>query len=141
KEQSAKGKDEERTIKVEYLNLLTDDGLVSIPMAQIQKLKLVNERLDTESRQALAVLAHGHDTQKKTVSVTFDGKGKRKVQISYIAQAPVWKTSYRLVLDEKEPFLQGWAIVENTSDEDWNDVQLSLVSGRPISFIMDLYQP
>jgi hypothetical protein len=141
KEQPAKGKDEERTIKVEYLNLLTDDGLVSIPMSQIQKLKLVNEQLDTEFRQALEVLARGHDTQKKTVSVTFDGKGKRKVQIAYIAQAPVWKTSYRLVIDEKEPFLQGWAIVENTSDEDWNNVQLSLVSGRPISFVMDLYQP
>jgi hypothetical protein len=43
--------------------------------------------------------------------------------------------------DEKKPFLQGWAIVENPSEEDWNDVQLSLVSGRPISFTMDLYQP
>jgi hypothetical protein len=37
--------------------------------------------------------------------------------------------------------LQGWAIVENTSDDDWNNVKLSLVSGRPISFTMDLYQP
>ena len=37
--------------------------------------------------------------------------------------------------------LQGWAIVENQTDNDWNDVQLSLVSGRPISFIQDLYQP
>ena len=46
------------------------------------------------------------------------------------------------MLDEKEkPFLQGWAIVENTTEEDWNDVGLTLVSGRPISFVMDLYQP
>ena len=37
--------------------------------------------------------------------------------------------------------LQGWAIVENQTDNDWNDVQLSLVSGRPISFVQDLYQP
>jgi hypothetical protein len=37
--------------------------------------------------------------------------------------------------------IQGWAIVENQTDSDWKDVQLSLVSGRPISFIEDLYQP
>jgi hypothetical protein len=37
--------------------------------------------------------------------------------------------------------LQGWAIVENQTDSDWENVQLSLVSGRPISFIEDLYQP
>ena len=64
------------------------------------------------------------------------------MSVAYIAQTPVWKTSYRLVLDEKDkPYLQGWAIVENTSDDDWNNVKLSLVSGRPISFTMDLYQP
>lgn len=57
-------------------------------------------------------------------------------------ETPVWKTSYRLVLsDQARPFLQGWAIVENTSDCDWPDVRLSLVSGRPVSFVMDLYQP
>jgi hypothetical protein len=141
KEEQVKKGDEPRILEVEYLNLLTEEGLMSIPLHQVQKLKLLNPQVDGELRQALEVLAKGHDTQKKTVAVTFDGKGKRQVQISYIAQAPVWKTSYRLVIDEKEPFLQGWAIVENTSDEDWSNVQLSLVSGRPISFVMDLYQP
>src|SRR5690606_12758223 len=59
-----------------------------------------------------------------------------------VQNAPVWKTSYRLVLDdEKQPFLQGWAIVENTTEQDWTDVNLTLVSGRPISFAMDLYRP
>jgi hypothetical protein len=62
--------------------------------------------------------------------------------VGYIQEAPIWKTSYRLVLDdEKPPFLQGWAIVENTTESDWNDVSLTLVSGRPISFVMDLYEP
>ena len=72
------------------------------------------------------------------------------MRIGYLVETPVWKTSYRLVLDKKKPAdkgeaakrrrkLQGWAIVENQTDNDWNDVQLSLVSGRPISFIEDLY--
>ena len=133
---------EDKTVDVEYLNLLTDDGLRSIPLDQVQRVKLLDPRLDSELRQALTVLAAGHDTQKKTVAVRFEGKGKRKVSVSYIVATPVWKTSYRLVLDDKEPpFLQGWAIVENTTDDDWKDVRLSLVSGRPISFAMDLYEP
>jgi hypothetical protein len=57
-------------------------------------------------------------------------------------ETPIWKTTYRLVLsDDKKPYLQGWAIVENTTDQDWENVRMSLVSGRPISFSMDLYQP
>ena len=133
---------ENKQVDVEYLNLLTEDGLQSIPLGQVQKIKLLNERLDSELTQALAMLAASHEKDKKTVGITFDGTGKRKVSVSYVTQTPVWKTSYRLVLEDKgNPFLQGWAIVENTSDEDWNDVKLSLVSGRPISFVMDLYEP
>ena len=133
---------EDKVVQVEYLNLLTDEGLRSVPLGQVQRIKLKNERLDAELRQALAVLAAGHDTQKKTVTIGFDGQGKRRVRVAYIVETPVWKTSYRLVLDDKDrPFLQGWAIVENMTDDDWKDVQISLVSGRPISFVMDLYQP
>jgi len=64
------------------------------------------------------------------------------VKVSYVVENPIWKTSYRLVLSKDgKPYLQGWAVVENPSDEDWNNVRMSLVSGRPISFQMDLYQP
>src|SRR5204862_222417 len=64
------------------------------------------------------------------------------VRVGYIQQSPIWKTSYRLVLaDDKKPYLQGWALVENPTELDWNKVSLTLVSGRPISFVMNLYQP
>ena len=46
-----------------------------------------------------------------------------------------------MLADKEPPYLQGWAIVENTTDDDWSDVRLSLVSRRPISFTMDLYEP
>lgn len=129
-------------IEIEVLNLLTDDGLRSVSLESVGRIKLVNEKLDAEFRQALAVLALGHANDKKTVSLEFVGDGKRKVRVGYIQEAPIWKTSYRLVLtDDAAPFLQGWAIVENTTEEDWRDVSLTLVSGRPISFVMNLYQP
>jgi hypothetical protein len=133
---------EKQAVEVEYLNLLTDDGLRRIALDSVGRIKLSNPQLDAELRQALKVLAAGHATDKKTVTVTFLGQGEREVRVGYIQEAPVWKTSYRLVLDDKgKPFLQGWAIVENTTDTDWKDVRLSLVSGRPISFVMDLYSP
>src|SRR5262249_42098966 len=70
---------------------------------------------------------------------------KRRVRVGYVVENPMWKTSYRLVLPsgkkQEAPYLQGWAVVENPSDEDWNSVRMALVSGRPISFKMDLYTP
>src|SRR5207253_8794750 len=100
--------------------------------------------LDSEFRKALETLTLTHDTQKKSVSLNCVGEGERKVKVGYVVENPIWKTSYRLVLGkakEEKPFLQGWAVVENPSDEDWKDVRMALVSGRPISFEMNLYDP
>ena len=58
------------------------------------------------------------------------------------SRPPVWKSSYRLIFDEEDrPLLEGWAIVDNTTGEDWENISLSLVSGRPVSFISRLYEP
>jgi hypothetical protein len=68
--------------------------------------------------------------RKLTISTT--GRGERDLFLSYVVEAPVWKTTYRVVLDAKSrPLLRGWALVDNVQDEDWNDVTLSLVSGPP----------
>lgn len=135
-----------RTVKDEvfeetFINMLTEDGLTSVPLAGVQRIKLLNEDLDADLRKALSVLALGRSNDKKTVSLKFSGKGERRVRVGYIQESPLWKTSYRLVLGDEAPLLQGWAIVENATEEDWKDVDLALVSGRPISFTMDLYQP
>jgi len=131
----------EEVIKIQVLNLLTEQGLRAVPLEQVQQIKILDPALDGEFRSALKALATSHDTQRKPVVLNFSGQGKRRVSVGYILEAPIWKTSYRLELPEKKPpFLQGWAIVENTTDEDWKAVGLTLVSGRPISFIMDLYQ-
>src|SRR6185295_308355 len=82
------------------------------------------------------------DHQKKSVSLSFRGDGKRKVLVGYVVESPLWKTSYRLVVNgDGKASLQGWAVVENTTDDDWTNVKMALVSGRPISYQMDLYPP
>jgi hypothetical protein len=129
-------------IEVEVLNMWCSEGLRSVKLPEIQQLKFVNPVIESEFRRALDVLAQGHDSQKKSVSLHFAGEGKRKVQVGYVIEAPIWKTSYRLVLADKDkPYLQGWAMVENPTDEDWAGVKMALISGRPISFKMDLYNP
>jgi hypothetical protein len=132
----------EGAVEIELLNLWCADGLRSFKMNEVQRVRFLNPVMDSEVKKALETLALSHDTQKKAVTLNFVGEGKRNVRVGYVIENPIWKTSYRLVLGkEGKPFLQGWAIVENPSDEDWKDVRMALVSGRPISFRMDLYQP
>jgi hypothetical protein len=127
---------------IEMLNLWCKDGLHSVGLADVQRVHFTNAVLEREFKQALDVLALSHDTQKKTVSLAFTGEGRRRVRVGYVVENPIWKTSYRLVLDKDgKALLQGWAIVENPTDEDWNNCRMTLVSGRPVSFQMDLYQP
>jgi hypothetical protein len=128
--------------EVHQLNLLCAEGLRAVPLAQVQRIRFLNAGLDSEFRRALEVLATAHNSQKRSVSVHFKGEGRRSVKVGYVVENPIWKTSYRLVLDKTgKATLQGWALVENTSDEDWKDVRMALISSRPISFQMDLYPP
>lgn len=131
----------DQVVEVKQLNLLTAEGLRGVPLREVQRVRFVKPTLDQEFRKALEVLASAHDKQKKSVSLNFAGQGRRPVRVGYVTASPMWKTSYRLALDQGKVFLQGWAVVENTTDEDWNNVRLALVAGRPISFQMDLYDP
>ena len=138
---------DDKTVSRQFVTILAADGLRTLPLDSITRLRLLDARLQGELEKALAVLALGHDNEKKSVTLAFTGKGPRKVRVGYVQESPLWKTSYRLMLGdgaagpEAKAALQGWAIVENTTDHDWKDVRMSLVSGRPISFAMDLYRP
>ena len=122
------------------LNLLADDGLHSLPLSDVRRIAVNDAKLNEELRQALAAVAQGRDANKRPLTLTFSGQGRRRVLVGYVAEAPAWQTTYRLVLGDK-PLLQGWALVQNTGQEDWDDARLTLVSGRPVSFIQDLYTP
>src|SRR5215207_10026653 len=144
-EQQAQPSKDGPPVPVTVLNLWCADGVRAVKLGEVQRLRFANPALENEVRRALETLAVSHDSQKKAVSLHFAGEGKRKVEVGYVVENPIWKTSYRLVLGNEEgarkPYLQGWAVVENPTDEDWHSVTMALVSGRPISFKMDLYNP
>jgi hypothetical protein len=132
----------EVVVKRAYVNLMTNPAMRSVPMDTILSLRVRDERLQQEMQNALAAIATRLDNTRKTVELRFAGQGARRVLVGYLTEMPLWKMTYRLALSANEPpLLQGWAIVENTTDEDWRNVRLELVSGRPVSFIQNLYEP
>jgi len=89
---------------------------------------------------ALDALSGGSARVLKQLRVLARGQS---VSLGYVSEAPVWRASYRLVLDGagKEAALQGWALVHNDTDENWRDVSVELVNGRPDSFLFPLAAP
>ncbi|HEU0173553.1 MAG TPA: carboxypeptidase regulatory-like domain-containing protein [Blastocatellia bacterium] len=130
-------------IETQELILVSDGGeLRSIPLDQIRGIKLLDAKLREDLEQYLSIMQSTIHKNLRKLTISTTGQGERDLFLSYVVEAPVWKTTYRVVLDsESKPFLQGWALVDNVQDEDWNNVTLSLVSGAPVSFIQDLQQP
>jgi len=130
-------------VKKPRLSVLTATGLVrSGDLADLTSLKFDDPKLAEEIGRFLAVLRSTHRRDQRSLDLMCNGVGERLIFASYAVEQPVWKATYRLVLTaSKSPYLQGWAVVDNTSDDDWNGVKLSLIAGLPVSFRQDLYTP
>lgn len=116
--------------------------LMSFDLADVRSIKLIDEGTRRDVNEFANASASARRRDAKTIVVTSDGPGVREMLVSYTIAAPIWKTTYRVVLDSQgKPFFQGWAIVDNVSEEDWNDISLSLVSGSPVSFIQQIQKP
>jgi hypothetical protein len=127
----------------EQLTLMLDSGeLRNLDLGAAASIRFAEARLQQQFRDYLAALATARSKERRSVYIDSTDAKERQVTASYMIPAPVWKSSYRLILPESgKPVLEGWAIVDNTTGEDWTKVRLSLVSGRPISFVSQLYAP
>jgi Carboxypeptidase regulatory-like domain len=133
------------TLEVDLATLVSDSGEVrSVEITPGVSVRLAERDVTQEVGRYLSLLASVRQEDLRRMTITANGTGDRQLFVSYISEVPIWKTTYRVVLDSKgqsEPLLQGWAIVDNTVGEDWNNVELSLVAGAPQSFIQQLSQP
>ena len=133
------------TLEVDYVSLLGEGG--EIKTAEISpsfSFRLLEASLAARVDRYMGLVAAKRDEQLRRMVISTAGAGTRPLFVSYISEVPIWKTTYRIVLpskSESKPFLQGWAIVDNTVGEDWEKVDLSLVAGAPQSFIQKLSQP
>lgn len=129
-------------ITTHAVTVFTGAGVRRIDLDDIINLEFQDQRLKQDIERALAILAQERDENIRTVEVSSAGRGERQLLVSYVHEMPVWKPAYRLVLnDQREPILQAWAIVENTTEEDWRKIDLSLVASQPVGFTMDLQTP
>src|ERR1700720_1997553 len=130
------------TVETGEISLITDGGEVrSVDLNPTTSVRIIDHDLQAEVGKYLGLIASAREQDVRRMTVSTAGTGESNLYVSYISEVPIWKTTYRIVLPskaEKSPLLQGWAIVDNTVGEDWNDVELSLVAGAPHSFILEL---
>lgn len=142
--QQTRGKDEDRRT-VDELSIVTSAGTIrAFDLVPGVGVTLVEDDLRRDIGQYLDVVGSARAQNVRRLQVAARGTGERDLFVSYVSAVPVWKTTYRLVVPSaagRKPFLQGWAIVDNTLGEDWSDVELSLVAGAPQSFVQPLSRP
>ena len=127
----------------EQLVVLLDSGeLRTLDLAAATSIRFADPKLQTQLRDYLTVVNQARSTDKRSIYIDSSDAKERRIAASYMIPTPVWKSSYRLIFGDKaEPTLEGWAIIDNTTGEDWTNVRLAVVSGRPVSFISNLYEP
>lgn len=134
---------EKETRTTNVLVIASETGEISsFDLSEVKSVKLLDEGTRKDLNEFAGAAASARRRDAKTITITSNGTGQREMIVSYTIAAPIWKTTYRVVLDEAgKPFFQGWAIVDNVSEEDWKNVRLSLISGSPVSFIQQLQKP
>jgi len=128
----------------EQLTLLLDSGdMRNVDLAAASAIRFSDAKLQLQFKDYLAELTSARSKDKRSVYIDSTDSKSHEVRAEYITPMPAWKSSYRLLFDKAagQATLEGWAIVDNTTGEDWTNVHMSLVSGKPISFISQLYAP
>ncbi len=125
------------------VTLLDDSGeMRRFDLGAASTIRFSDNKLQALLKDYLDVLSQAHSKDRRSIYIDSTGSAARDLIARYTIPSPVWKSSYRLVFGtESQPTLEGWAIVDNTTGEDWSNVRLSVVSGKPISFITQLYPP
>ncbi|MGC9332941.1 MAG: hypothetical protein ACP5JJ_02250, partial [Anaerolineae bacterium] len=119
------------------------DRVQALPLGRIEAVEIDDDRAAKDLRFFLRTALTQEEYRQVRIRLT---PGEHDLSVSYVAPAPTWRISYRLVVDETEKgqgeaLLQGWGIFDNRLEEDLEGISLSLVAGMPISFVYDLYNP
>src|SRR6187455_768958 len=134
------------TTQVDALSVVTEGGEIqTVALDPGVSVRIVEADLNQEVAKYLSLVASVRDQDVRRLTISTAGTGERDLFVSYVSEVPVWKATYRLVMpgagESRRPLLQGWAIVDNTVGEDWENVELSLVAGAPQSFVQAISKP
>lgn len=135
------------------LSLVTPTGITTVLLREGDEVKLTDTALAARVARAAEALAAARSADERRIEIRLRADRARQVAVLYVAGAPLWKPSYRLLVPPMgaapaapaatpaQARLQGWAVVENASGSDWDAVRLALVSGEAAAFRQNIYQP
>jgi hypothetical protein len=149
-----------------FLTVVSDLGEVrTVELTSTTSVRLLDTALHTDVSRYLQLLDSNRSQGLRHLTLQDNGTGTRQLQLSYISEVPIWKSTYRILFTDPktsggpsiahsamggEPqtpnltptaTLQGWSVVDNTTGTDWLNVHLSLIAGAPQSFIQPLSDP
>ncbi len=124
-----------------FISLVSKDGIHVIAFSDIRSFKFTDEKRNEDLNTALDLILNASANNRKKLGINIEAQGERKIKLSYVMEAPVWKASYRLDMGLDKAAFQAWAIVDNSTDLDWKNIILTLTTGRPVAFRQNLYAP
>ena len=132
--------DGDRSTTTHRLSLMGADGVRSVVLETVDGITFSDPALERQVGLVLARLADGRSEQQRELEIALDVPSGGSVALGYLAEMPLWKVSYRLVARAGDGLLQGWAILENASGQDWHDVDVTLIAGSPHALRQALFQ-
>jgi hypothetical protein len=124
------------------ISLMTAEGIRQAVLEDLQSIQFSDARPKEEIARALDAIRENGTSERRMLTINLLGDGGRDVALSYVVDAPLWKAAYRMVLPKEnngKGLLQGWAVIENMTASDWKNVDLTLVSGNPVTYKQALY--
>eukprot|EP00903_Cladosiphon_okamuranus_P001403 g1401.t1 len=125
------------------VSVLSDGRITGVELGADTEVTFLDEEIGQKVARALTAVGSGKADGARNVALKVAGEGAREVAVSYVVPAPIWKTAYRVVtLEDDKARLQAWAVLENASGEDWENVEVTLSSGAPVTLkqrLHDLY--
>jgi len=141
---------DEKLAEKQLILLQDNESILKIPFSEIKSTDLLNEDIKKDLKFFLSTVIAGKKKDAKKIIINCESGGddetERNIFVSYIRESPIWKTSYRLIISkqqelEEKCLVSGWSLIENTTNQDWEDIELSLVAGMPVSFKYAFYRP
>lgn len=124
------------------LSLLSTEGQVqTVELGPDSSLQVLDARIQEQLQQASQILARQTNDNSRELHLSLAPTKAKELELRYLIAAPIWKTTYRLLLDnDNKARLQAWAVVENTTGENWENISLTLSSGSPVVYQQALLQ-
>ena len=125
------------------LTVIDRDGAVeTLALGEDASVRLEDAELRAKIAKAAAAIDQGKNDRTRTIDIKVNGvKDGSAVGLTYVVPSPIWKTAYKVVIDEKNKArLQAWTVLENASGEDWKGVKLTLTSAEPVTLKQGLHQ-